>query len=75
MKLLLWIGVIVFGLGLASFFVPFPHHEKQSLSAGGVSLGVETTHSQTLPVAASLVMMAGGLGMAAAGGLLGKAKA
>lgn len=75
MKPLLWIGVIVFVLGVASFFVPFPQHEKQTLSAGGMSVGVETTHSQTLPATASVVMMVGGLMMAAAGGLLRKGRA
>lgn len=72
MKALLWIGVIVFVLGIASFFVPFPQREKHSVKAGGMSIGVETTDSKTLPVAASVVMVVGGLSMAAAGGLLGK---
>ncbi len=74
MKPLLWIGVIVFVLGIASFFVPFPQRERHSMSAGGMSVGVETTSSQTLPVTASMVMVVGGLLMAAAGGLLGKNK-
>ena len=75
MKPLLWIGLVIFVLGIGSFFVPLPQREKQTLSAGGMSVGVVTTHSQTLPVAASMVMMVGGLMMAAAGGLLRKAKA
>jgi hypothetical protein len=75
MKPLLWIGLIVFVLGIASFFVPFSQRERQTMSAGGMSVGVETTHSHTLPVTASMVMMAGGLMMAAAGGLLQKGKA
>jgi nucleoside recognition membrane protein YjiH len=74
MKPLLWIGVIVFVLGILSFFVPFPQRERHTMSAGGMSVGVETTHSQTLPTTASLVMVAGGLMMAAAGGLLRKGK-
>jgi len=74
MKPLLWIGLIVFVLGIASFFVPFPQREKQTVSAGGLSMGIETTHSQTLPATASVVMMIGGLMMAAAGGLLRKNK-
>lgn len=74
MKPLLWIGVIVFVLGIVSFFVTFPQRERHSMSAGGMSVGVETTNSRTLPKAASLVMVVGGLAMAAAGGLLGKNK-
>ena len=70
MKPLLWIGVVVFVLGIASMFVPFPQREKQTMSAGGMSVGVETTHTQTLPPAASLVMMVGGVMMAVAGGVL-----
>ena len=72
MKPLLWIGVIVFVLGVGSFFVPFPQRERQTMHAGGMSVGVETTHSQTLPATASVVMMVGGLMMAAAGGLFQK---
>ena len=75
MKPLLWIGLIVFVLGVASFFVPFPQRERQTMHAGGLSMGIETTHSQTLPATASLVMMIGGLMMAAAGGLLRKGRA
>jgi len=75
MKPLLWIGLIVFVLGIASFFVPFPQREKQTMHAGGLSMGIETTHSQTLPPTASVVMMIGGLAMAAAGGLLRKGNA
>lgn len=68
MKVLLWVGVLLVVLGIASFFVPIPQREKETLSAGGVSVGVETTHSQPLPVAASIAMVAGGSIMAAAGG-------
>jgi nucleoside recognition membrane protein YjiH len=75
MKPLLWIGLIVFVLGIASFFVPFPQRERQTLHAGGMSMGIETTHSQTLPATASVVMMVGGLLMAAAGGLFRNNKA
>ena len=74
MKSLLWIGVVVFVLGIASFFVPFPQRERHAMNAGGISVGVETTDSKTLPVAASVVMVVGGLSMAAAGGLLGRNK-
>ena len=74
MKPLLWIGVIVLVLGIASFFVPLQQREKHSMSAGGVSVGVETTHSQTLPAAASVAMIAGGLILAVWGGLLRKGK-
>lgn len=75
MKPLLWIGVVLFVLGIASFFVPIPQREKQTMSAGGISVGVETTHSQTLPVAASVALVIVGSVMAAAGGLRRKGRA
>ncbi len=74
MKLLSWVGVILLVLGIASFFVPIPQREKQTVSAGGVSVGIETTHSQTLPVAASVALVVGGSILAAAGGLRRKSK-
>ena len=74
MKPLLWIGVILVVLGIASFFVPIPQRETETMHAGGMSVGVESTHSQTLPVAASVAMVVAGSVMAAAGGLRRKAK-
>jgi hypothetical protein len=74
MKSLLWIGVIVFALGIVSFLVPFPQRNKRTLSAGSLWVNVETTHTQTMPAAASVIMVVGGLSIAAAGGLLRTAK-
>jgi hypothetical protein len=75
MKALLWVGVMLVVLGIASFFVPIPQRETDTMRAGGISVGVETTHSHTLPVAASVAMVVGGSIMAAAaGGLRRKGK-
>ena len=44
MKALFWIGLVVLILGLASLVVPIPQREREGISVGGVSLGVETRH-------------------------------
>ena len=67
MKPIFWIGLIVLILGVLSFLVPIPHKERQGFSAGGVSLGVETQHSQTVSPIISAVMILGGAGMMIAG--------
>jgi len=68
MKLLFWIGLVVLILGIASLIVPIPHNERDGLTVGGVSLGVETRHEEKLSPALSAVLILGGLGTMAAGG-------
>jgi hypothetical protein len=67
MKALFWIGVVVLILGIGSLVVPIPHTDRESLTVGGVSLGVEATHQEKLSPALSAVMIVGGLGAMAAG--------
>jgi hypothetical protein len=67
MKALFWIGLVVLILGLASLVVPIPHREREGISVGGVSLGVETRHEEKVHPALSAVMILGGLGAMAAG--------
>jgi hypothetical protein len=66
-RALLIIGVILLILGVASFFIPIPHREKHGISAGGVSLGVETTTQEKVPPAVSAVLIAGGVVLMIAG--------
>ena len=54
-------------LGVLSLVVPIPHKEREGLSAGGISVGVETQHSQTVSPIISVVMILGGAGMMIAG--------
>ena len=67
MKALFWIGLVVLILGLASLVVPIPNREREGISVGGVSLGVETRHEEKVHPALSAVMILGGLGAMAAG--------
>jgi hypothetical protein len=67
MKPIFWIGLVVLVLGVLSFVVPIPHKEHQGISAGGVSVGVETRHSRTVAPIISAVMLLGGVGLMIAG--------
>ncbi len=67
MKPISWIGLVVLVLGVLSLVVPIPHKEREGFSAGGISMGVETQHSQTVSPIISAVMILGGAGMMIAG--------
>ena len=69
MKALFFIGLVVLILGLVSLVVPIPGSERQGLTVGGVSLGVETSHKEKVSPALSAVMILGGLGAIVAGKL------
>ena len=72
MKALFWIGVIVLVLGIASFFVPLPHNEREGIKAGGVNMGVEVRHSETVAPAVSITLTVAGVVMMIAGARMGK---
>lgn len=63
MKILFWVGLTVMVLGLASLVVPIPRTQRDTLSAGGFSIGAETTHSEKVPPLASAFMILGGASM------------
>jgi hypothetical protein len=66
-KVLFWIGVLVAVIGVLSLFVPIPHTERQTFSAGGFSMGVETRHNEIVSPVISAVLLVGGIGMMIAG--------
>jgi len=73
-KALFFICLVVLILGLVSLVVPIPRSERQGLTVGGVSLGVETRHKEVetrhkekVSPALSAVMILGGLGAMAVG--------
>lgn len=63
MRALFAVGVLLLVVGLASLFVPIPHRERHGISAGGVSLGVETTTNEKINPAISGVLIAGGVAL------------
>jgi hypothetical protein len=67
MKALFFIGLVVVILGFVSLVVPIPRSEREGVTVGGVSLGVETHHEEKVSPVLSAVMILGGLGAMAAG--------
>jgi hypothetical protein len=67
MKVLFWTGFVALGLGLASLVIPIPRTEKEGVKAGGISLEVQTKHSETVSPIVSAVMILGGAGMMISG--------
>jgi hypothetical protein len=63
MKALFWIGLVVMVLGIVSLVVPIPRTEQEGFKAGGVSIGVETHHTENVSPIVSGVMILGGAGM------------
>ena len=61
MKALFWIGLVVLILGVASFFVPIPHRDREGLTVGGVSLAVETRTEEKIAPLFSAALTAAGL--------------
>jgi hypothetical protein len=55
------VAVLLLVLGLLAFVVPVPHHEDHSVRVGGAKLGVETEHSEKLPLAVGVVLLVGGV--------------
>ena len=65
--MLFWIGLVVLILGIGSLFIPIPHTDREALTVGGVSLGIEAKHQEKLSPGLSAVMILGGLGAMAVG--------
>ena len=55
-----WIGILLLALGLLSLVVPIPHREHDGFSAGGVTMRVETQHSETVSPIISACLILGG---------------
>lgn len=63
MKALFWIGLAVMILGIVSLVVPIPRSEKEGFKAGGLSVGVETHHTENVPPILSGVLILVGAGL------------
>ena len=67
MKILLYAGLLLIVLGVASFVVPIPQTETQGIKIGDAKLGVQTTHSERVSPIISVVLIAGGIALSIAG--------
>ncbi len=68
MRALLWIGLIVLLLGIASFFVAVPQKHEEGVRIGGASIGVQATTHDKLPPWVGGLLVGGGIVMMVAGG-------
>ncbi|MGA3103754.1 MAG: hypothetical protein ABSD53_04685 [Terriglobales bacterium] len=67
MKILLFAGLLLIVLGLASLVVPIPHTETEGVKVGKTNLGVQTSHSEKVSPIISAVLIAGGIALSIAG--------
>ncbi len=74
MKMLLLAGLLLISLGVLSLVVPIPSTESRGLRAGGVNLGVQTTHSERVSPVISGLLIVGGIVLSIAGGRNGGLK-
>jgi hypothetical protein len=67
MKILFWTGIVVIVLGFLSLVVAIPHTEREGISAGGMSVGIQTQHSERVSPIVSVALLLAGAGMMIAG--------
>jgi hypothetical protein len=67
MKNMLFAGLLLVVLGIASLLVPIPHTEKHGIKAGDVNIGVETTQGERVSPIISAVLIAGGIALTVGG--------
>jgi hypothetical protein len=61
MKPLALAGILLIVLGVLSFTVPLPHHEKHGVNLGDARFSVQTEHSELLPPAVGIILVGGGV--------------
>jgi hypothetical protein len=67
MKILLYTGLLLVALGIISLIVPIPHTETEGIKIGDAKLGVQTSHSEKVSPAISILLIAGGIALSIAG--------
>jgi len=67
MKILLYVGLLLIVLGVASLVVPIPHTQTEGVKLGNANLGVQTSHSERVSPIVSIVLIAGGIALGMAG--------
>jgi len=74
MKTLLFAGLLLVVLGIASLVIPIPRSETQGIKVGDTKIGVQTSHSERVSPIISAVLIAGGIALAIAGARTGQSK-
>ncbi len=74
MKMMLFAGLLLIVLGIASLIVPIPRSETRGIKAGDVSLGIQTSHSERVSPIISAVLIVGGVALGIAGARGGMSK-
>jgi hypothetical protein len=64
MKILLFTGLLLVVLGIASLVVPIPSSEKRGIKIGDTNIRVQTSHSERVSPIISAVLIAGGITLA-----------
>jgi len=67
MKTLLYAGLLLIVLGIASLVVPIPRSETEGIKMATANIGVQTSHSERVPPIISAVLIAGGIALSIAG--------
>ena len=67
MKMLLFAGLLLVVLGIASLVVPIPRTETEGIKVGNTNLGIQTSHSERVSPIISIVLIAGGIALSIAG--------
>jgi hypothetical protein len=67
MKMLLYAGLLLIVLGIASLVVPIPHTDTEGIKVGNTNFGVQTRHSERVSPIISAVLIAGGIALSMAG--------
>jgi hypothetical protein len=61
MKALSIAGVLLLILGVLSFVVPLPHHERHGIKVGDAKFSIQTESSEKLPPAVGIILIGGGV--------------
>lgn len=67
MRMMLYAGLLLIVLGIASLVVPIPSSETQGIKVGDTNIGVRTSHSEKVSPIISAVLIAGGIALTIAG--------
>ena len=74
MRILLFAGLLLVVLGIASLVVPIPHSETHGIKAGDIDIGVQTSHSERVSPIISVVLIGGGIALSIAGARMRSSK-